>query len=111
MSHIAEPVQVNNSPSIQAVVDQDAKTAAVTAREDRLLATRQRNTLLTIIAALCEYSVLRRYNTEIHRIVGRNRSCNPRISSRFFMATLDIILNTVREAFPELEEQIKKIHS
>ena len=26
------------------------------------------------------------------------------------MATLDIILNTVREAFPELEEQIKKIH-
>ena len=71
MSHIAEPVQVNNSPSIQAVVDQDAKKAAVTAREDRLLATRQRNTLLTIIAALCEYSVLRRYNTEIHRIVGR----------------------------------------
>jgi hypothetical protein len=58
MSQIAEPVQVNNSPSIQALVDQDAKSAAVTAREDRPLATRERNTLLTIIAALCKHSAI-----------------------------------------------------
>lgn len=39
-------------------MDQDAKTAAVTVREDRPLATRERNTLLTIIAALCEHSAI-----------------------------------------------------
>ena len=40
-------------------MDQDAKSAAVTAREDRPLATRKRNTLLAIIAALCEYSAIK----------------------------------------------------
>ena len=56
MSQIAESVHANSSPSIQAVVDKNTKADAVTVREDKKLNTRERNTLLTIIAALCEYS-------------------------------------------------------
>ena len=58
MSQIAESVHANSSPSIQAVVDKNTKADAVTVREDKKLNTRERNTLLTIIAALCEYSAI-----------------------------------------------------
>ena len=39
------------------------------------------------------------------------RGMRNRLAHGYFDINLDIIWNTVQEAFPELEEQIKKIHS
>ena len=39
------------------------------------------------------------------------RGMRNRLAHGYFDINLDIIWNTVEEAFPELEEQIRKLHS